>query len=216
MASMMVRSSSVSAPSISRRICFPRATAMSRTTRGSLFHTIPIGCMRVFMTPSCSSVVIRFSRCEVAFSAASSRKALNCRIWLRVSTSSPTRSISLSSSPTPPGCWRPPTGGTSWHPPGSPGMFGSVGPPSFRGSLLIRAATRRRSVRFSNRSVLPHRLLQSRPAPFESRPLFQISATRGSGEFPFAIAQLAQYGLGLVSDSLQRGIPKKPHVPLIV
>ena len=32
-----------------------RPTAMSRTTRGSLFQTIPIGCMRVFMTPSCSS-----------------------------------------------------------------------------------------------------------------------------------------------------------------
>ena len=37
-------------------------TAMSRTTRGSLFHTTPMGCMRVFITPSCNSVVIRFSR----------------------------------------------------------------------------------------------------------------------------------------------------------
>ena len=74
---------------------------MSRTTRGSLFHTIPMGCMRVFMTPSCNSVVIRFSRCEVALRAASSRSVLNWRIWLRVSTSSPTRSMSLSSSPTP-------------------------------------------------------------------------------------------------------------------
>jgi hypothetical protein len=36
--------------------------AMSRTTRGSLFHTTPMGCMRVFITPSCNSVVIRFSR----------------------------------------------------------------------------------------------------------------------------------------------------------
>ena len=26
---------------------------------------LPIGCMRVFMTPSCSSVVIRFRRCDV-------------------------------------------------------------------------------------------------------------------------------------------------------
>ncbi len=100
MASMMVLSSSVSAPSISRRICLFSATAMSRTTRGSLFQTMPIGCMRVFMTPSCSSLVIRFSRCEVALSAASSRSVLYCRIWLRVSTNSPTRSMSLSSRPT--------------------------------------------------------------------------------------------------------------------
>ncbi len=53
---------------------------MSRTTRGSLFQTIPMGCMRVFMTPSCNSVVIRFSRCEVALRAASSRSVLNWRI----------------------------------------------------------------------------------------------------------------------------------------
>ena len=33
--------------------------------RGNLLQTLPIGCMRVFMTPSCSSVVIRLSRCAV-------------------------------------------------------------------------------------------------------------------------------------------------------
>ena len=42
-----------------------RSAARSRTTRGNLLQTLPIGCMRVFMTPSCSSVVIRFRRCEV-------------------------------------------------------------------------------------------------------------------------------------------------------
>jgi len=72
MASIMVLSSSVSAPSISRRICFPNEVARSRTTRGSLFQTTPMGCMRVFMTPSCSSVVMRFRRCDVAFSVESS------------------------------------------------------------------------------------------------------------------------------------------------
>ena len=46
--------------------CLPQVSARSRTTRGSFFQTLPIGCMRVFMTPSCSSVVIRFSRCDVA------------------------------------------------------------------------------------------------------------------------------------------------------
>ena len=33
-----------------------------RTKRGNLLQTVPIGCMRVFMTPSCSSVVIKLSR----------------------------------------------------------------------------------------------------------------------------------------------------------
>ena len=100
MASMMVLSNSVPAPSISRRICLPQDFARSRTSRGSLFQTTPMGCMRVFITPSCSSVVMRFKRCEVAFRVASSWRALNCRIWLRASTSSPTRFMSLSSRPT--------------------------------------------------------------------------------------------------------------------
>ena len=33
--------------------------------RGNLLQMLPIGCMRVFMTPSCSSVVSRLSRCAV-------------------------------------------------------------------------------------------------------------------------------------------------------
>ena len=52
MVSMMVLSISVPAPSISRAICFPHPTATSRTSRGSLFQTTPMGCMRVFITPS--------------------------------------------------------------------------------------------------------------------------------------------------------------------
>ena len=63
---MMVRSSSVSRPSISSRTCLPHAAATSRTRRGSLFQRLPIGCMRVFMIPSCSSVVMRLSRCVAA------------------------------------------------------------------------------------------------------------------------------------------------------
>ena len=40
--------------------------------RGNLLQMFPIGCMRVFITPSCSSVVIRFSRWLVASKLASS------------------------------------------------------------------------------------------------------------------------------------------------
>ncbi|GIV00944.1 MAG: hypothetical protein KatS3mg014_2559 [Actinomycetota bacterium] len=65
-ASMIERSSSVSSPSISIRTRFPHATARSRTTRGNLLQTLPIGCIRVFITPSWSSVVMRFSRCAAA------------------------------------------------------------------------------------------------------------------------------------------------------
>ena len=45
----------------------------ARASRGSPFQIPPIGCMRVFITPSCSSVVIRFSRCVVLNSAPSGR-----------------------------------------------------------------------------------------------------------------------------------------------
>ena len=61
------------------------------------FQMLPIGCMRVFMTPSCSSVVIRLSRWVVLRKVVSFCVALNCRIWLRARTSSPTRFMSLSS-----------------------------------------------------------------------------------------------------------------------
>ncbi|GJE61228.1 hypothetical protein MPOCJGCO_3349 [Methylobacterium trifolii] len=58
------RSSSVSAPSITRSICLPSSAERSRTTRGSFCQALPIGCMRVFMTPSCSSAVTWDSRCS--------------------------------------------------------------------------------------------------------------------------------------------------------
>ncbi len=51
------RSSSVSAPCISSSICLPSSPERSRTMRGSFCQALPIGCMRVFMTPSCSSAV---------------------------------------------------------------------------------------------------------------------------------------------------------------
>ena len=40
-------------------------SARSRTVRGNLFQILPMGCMRVFITSSCSSVAIRFMRCEI-------------------------------------------------------------------------------------------------------------------------------------------------------
>ncbi len=33
--------------------------------RGNLFQIFPMGCMRVFITSSCSSLAIRFMRCEI-------------------------------------------------------------------------------------------------------------------------------------------------------
>ena len=97
MASMMVLSSSVSLPSISMRTCLPQVAARSRTNRGNLLHTLPICCIRVFITPSCNSVVMRFNRCDVPSREASPRLLVNCTIWFRASTNSPTRVISLSS-----------------------------------------------------------------------------------------------------------------------
>jgi hypothetical protein len=73
--------------------CIPR----SRTTRGSFDQMWSIGCMRVFMTPSCSSLAMRLSRCDARIRSVSVWRATFCTIWLRVSTSSPTSSISSSS-----------------------------------------------------------------------------------------------------------------------
>ena len=96
-ASRIVLSSSVSRPSISRRTGLPQAAPRSRTTRGSLVQRLSIGCMRVFMTTSCSSLVMRFSRADARTSVASPAVAAWATIWLRVRTSSPTRRISESS-----------------------------------------------------------------------------------------------------------------------
>ena len=99
-ASMIVRSSSVSAPSRSSATCFPHPCDRSRTSRGSLFHALPIGCIRVFITPSCSSVVSKLRRAEAFAKPASLIDGANCKIWLRARTSSPTRFMTWSSSST--------------------------------------------------------------------------------------------------------------------
>ena len=58
------RSSSVSAPCMTSSIFLPSSAERSRTTRGSFCQAVPIGCMRVFMTPSCSSAVTCERRCS--------------------------------------------------------------------------------------------------------------------------------------------------------
>ena len=91
------RSSSVSAPRMSSSICLPSSPERSRTMRGSFCHALPIGCMRVFMTPSCSSAVTLDRRCSGTLnSELSCRRAISSS-WLRVSTSSETIVIRCSS-----------------------------------------------------------------------------------------------------------------------
>ncbi len=96
-ASRSVRSSSVSRPSMIRLTCLPQWAPRSRTTRGSFDHRWSICCMRVFITPSCSSLAMRLSRCVARVRSRSSSVEECCTIWLRVSTSSPTSVISESS-----------------------------------------------------------------------------------------------------------------------
>ena len=91
------RSSSVSAPCISSSICLPSSVARSRTMRGSFCQALPIGCMRVFMTPSCSSAVTLDSRCSGTLNSVSSLRRAISSNWLRVSTSSETIVIRCSS-----------------------------------------------------------------------------------------------------------------------
>ena len=91
------RSSSVSAPCISSSICLPSSPERSRTIRGSFCQALPIGCMRVFMTPSCSSAVTLESRCSGTLNSVSSLRREISRSWLRVSTSSETMVIRCSS-----------------------------------------------------------------------------------------------------------------------
>jgi hypothetical protein len=91
------RSSSVSAPCISSSICLPSSLERSRTMRGSFCQALPIGCMRVFMTPSCSSAVTLDSRCSGTLNSVSSLRRDISRSWLRVKTSSETIVIRCSS-----------------------------------------------------------------------------------------------------------------------
>ena len=78
------RSSSVSAPCISSSICLPSSPERSRTMRGSFCQALPIGCMRVFMTPSCSSAVTLESRCSGTLNSVSSLRREISSSWLRV------------------------------------------------------------------------------------------------------------------------------------
>ena len=91
------RSSSVSAPCISSSISLPSSAERSRTMRGSFCQALPIGCMRVFMTPSCSSAVTLESRCSGTLNSESSCRRTISSSWLRVSTSSETMVIRCSS-----------------------------------------------------------------------------------------------------------------------
>src|SRR5712672_2792078 len=91
------RSSSVSAPCISSSICLPSSPERSRTMRGSFCQALPIGCIRVFMTPSCSSAVTLESRCSGTLNSVSSLRREISRSWLRVRTSSDTIVIRCSS-----------------------------------------------------------------------------------------------------------------------
>ena len=91
------RSSSVSAPCISSSMSLPSSADRSRTMRGSFCQALPIGCMRVRMTPSCSSAVTLDSRCSGTLNSDSSCRRTMSRSWLRVSTSSDTMVIRFSS-----------------------------------------------------------------------------------------------------------------------
>ncbi len=94
------RSSSVSWPIMTSSIFFFSSWLRSRTRRGSFDHALPIGCMRVFMTPSCSSEVTWFRRCRGPANSLSFCFRRICSTWLRVSTSSLTIVIRFSSSST--------------------------------------------------------------------------------------------------------------------
>src|SRR6185437_14184929 len=91
------RSSSVSAPCISSSICLCSSPERSRTMRGSFCQALPIGCIRVFMTPSCSSAVTLESRCSGTLNSVSSLRREISSSWLRVRTSSETMVIRCSS-----------------------------------------------------------------------------------------------------------------------
>ena len=91
------RSSSVSAPCISSSMSLPRSAARSRTMRGSFCQALPIGCMRVRMTPSCNSAVTLESRCNGTLNSELSWRRTMSSSWLRVSTSSDTMVIRYSS-----------------------------------------------------------------------------------------------------------------------
>ena len=91
------RSSSVSSPFIFSSIFLSSSCDRSRTIRGSFDQALPIGCMRVFITPSCSSETTWLRRCSGAENSLSCWLRRICSSWLRFSTSSETMVIRLSS-----------------------------------------------------------------------------------------------------------------------
>src|SRR5262245_26645407 len=90
------RSSSVSAPCISSSMSLPSSVQRSRTMRGSFCQALPIGCMRVCITPSCNSAVTLDSRCNGTLNSESPCRRTMSSSWLRVSTSSDTMVIRFS------------------------------------------------------------------------------------------------------------------------
>ena len=98
MLSIRVRSSSVSAPSITSCTSRPQATATSRTVRGNLLKTCSIGCIRVLTAASCRELVTVLIRWITPSRTGSVDSML--RSSLRARTSSPTRSRIEASSPT--------------------------------------------------------------------------------------------------------------------
>ena len=235
MASMMVRSSSVSAPSISSLICFWVAWDMSRTTRGSLFQTVPMGCMRVFITPSCSSEVIRFRCCELAPNAASAWRMAYWRIWLRESTSSPTRFISLSSIATSTRMVESATEGPFGAVPGSAsavGLGASAG--ALSSSTTSSGAASSSSQQRRLRRGLHREVGEPTQPPFQilvrNRRLVagglddrqlrrhDVRAFKNQGnqfrrQVALAVAELAQDVLGDVRQAFELGQPKKSRSP---
>ena len=99
-ASTSALSSSVVVPSTSTATRLPVCCDRSRTNRGIFSKTRATGCMRVFMICSCRSEVTNERRWAAASALLSRCPRTICTIWLRASTSSPIRFISLSSTPT--------------------------------------------------------------------------------------------------------------------
>ena len=161
------RSSSVSAPSMVSSIFLSISRDRSRTSRGSLFQALPIGCMRVFITPSCRSEVMCDRRCSGTAKLLFSCVLASCSSWLRVSTSSLTRVIRSSSTSTvtrmvwlaaagSPGgasgaAWPALAGGGARPRPATAGSFGAQAPP--RAPARLR---RRRQPASAPRPPPPH------------------------------------------------------------
>ena len=94
--STMDLSSSTSAPLICTSICLPSCLDMSRMMRGNRLNTVPMGCIRVCMMPSCSSEVTWLMFCRMAARPGMSRPCpVRARSsWFLLSTSSPAWFIS--------------------------------------------------------------------------------------------------------------------------